>query len=290
VFSGRRQLGTACPCLPLSGKSKPHALRVVAGYRRKFIMKINGWFIIIFVAGCILLFNGYPSSAAEDVRLPDITKILTAYGCPEKGSIQYQNRVVVRGKFLFYDENNISSVEEDKKFLDTPEEFITAAYLSDRKVIDEVQGIMQSELPKGKIGGLRLICLWLKKHAEFLDSIADYQNVVNLIKNKELLLDAGIKDYFAQAIEKEILAHAQNALGVWYSSEQLRNTVCKPIIDYYINPVAANKEKMITKGVALLNENIDRGEGYIAVLAALDSKFASGIINKIHELRVKKQG
>ncbi len=243
--------------------------------------------IIYLVTGCILLFNDNLSSAAEDVRLPDITKLLTAYGCPEKGPIQYHPRVVVRGKFLFYDKNDISSIEEDKKFLDTPEEFITAAYLSDMKVIDEVQGIIQSELPEGKGGGLRLISMWRKKYAEYPGVTADYQKAVNLIKTKEKLLDTEIKDYFVHAIEHEILMHAQSSLGQWYSSAQLRSAVCQPIIEYYINPVSANKEKIITTGVALMNENKDRGEGYIEILAALNNKFASDIINKIHEARMK---
>jgi hypothetical protein len=259
-------------------------------FRRGFVMRKNMRPIILLATGLFLLLQGYPSNAAEDARLPDILKILTAYGCLERENLRYQHQVVVRGKFLFYDENNIASVEEDKKVLDTPEEFITAAYLSDRKVIDEVQGIMQSELPKGKIGGVRLICLWLKKHAELPDSTDDYRQAVNLIKNKEQLFDAEIKDYFAQAIEKEILMHAQNFLGRWYAPAQLQNTVCKPIIDYYINPVAANRDKMITTGVVLMNENKDRGEGYIAILAALNNKFASNIINKIHEARIKKNG
>jgi hypothetical protein len=157
-------------------------------------------------------------------------------------------------------------------------------------VIEEVRGIIQNELPRDKIGALRLSSMWLKKNAEYPENATSYQKVVDIIKNDCGLTDGEKKDYFAKAVENEVLKHGNTYLGKWYSPKQLKDDICKPIIKYYIDPTQSNKDKIVTMGVQLIKENQNKGQGYIEVLIKLNDRLASSIINQIHEARLKKLG
>jgi hypothetical protein len=242
--------------------------------------------IVIFIIGFLLSYNHMPIYAAGDERLPDVTKVLVAYGCIENGQFRYGAPVVTKARLL--DENDILTIEGMKSSLDTPEEFITVSYVAGLKVVQEVQGIIEEELPQGKTGALRLTSMWLKKQAEHTENSANYQKVVSIIKNIYGLKDDEIQDCFSKAIENEVLRNAKDCLGKWYSVSQLKENICKPIIEYYINPIQANRDKLVKTGMSLMNEDMHKGQGYIEVLIKLNDRLASNIINKIHEARLKK--
>ena len=240
----------------------------------------------IFIVGFILLSKNALICAAGDERFADINKILTSYGCLENGQYTYGAYIVTKAK-IFDSNYDISSIERLKDLLDTPEEFITVSYLKNLQVIEEVRGIIQSELPKDKIGALRLSSMWLKKKAEYPENAATYQKVVDIIKNDCGLNNGEIKNYFAKAVENEVLKQGNEYLGKWYSPKQLKEDICKPIIEYYIDPTQSNKDKIVTMGVQLIKENQNKGQGYIEVLIKLNDRLATNIINKIHEARLK---
>jgi hypothetical protein len=240
----------------------------------------------IFILGFILLSKNALICAAGDERFADVDKILTAYGCLENGQYNYGAHIVTKAK-LFDSNYDITSIERINNLLDTPEEFITVSYLKNLQVIEEVRGIIQNELPRDKIGALRLSSMWLKKNAEYPENATSYQKVVDIIKNDCGLNDGEMKDYFAKAVENEVLKQGNAYLGKWYSPKQLKEDICKPIIEYYIDPTQSNKDKIVTMGVQLIKENQNKGQGYIEVLIKLNDRLATNIINKIHEARLK---
>jgi len=240
----------------------------------------------IFIIGFMLLFRDALVYAEGDERFADINKILTAYGCIENGQYNYGAYIVTKAK-LFDSNYDITSIERIKNLLDTPEEFITVSYLKNLHVIEEVRGIINNELPRDKIGALRLSSMWLKKKAEYPENAASYQKVVDIIKNDCGRNDGEIKSYFAKAVENEVLKQGNAYLGKWCLPKQLKEDICKPIIEYYIDPTQLNKNKIVTMGVQLINENQNKGEGYIVVLIELNDRLATNIINQIHEARLK---
>jgi hypothetical protein len=241
----------------------------------------------IFILGFILLSKNALICAAGDERFADVDKILTAYGCLENGQYNYGAYIVTKAK-LFDSNYDITSIERIKNLLDTPEEFITVSYLKNLQVIEEVRGIIQNELPRDKIGALRLSSMWLKKKAEYPENATSYQKVVYIIKNDCGLTDGEMKDYFAKAVENEVLKQGNAYLGKWYSPQQLKDDICKPIIEYYIDPTQSNKQQIVMMWLQVLNKNQYKGEGYIEVLIKSNDKLATTIINKIHEARLKK--
>lgn len=239
----------------------------------------------IFILGFILLSKNALICAAGDERFADVDKILTAYGCLENGQYTYGSYIVTKAK-IFDSNYDISSIERIKNLLDTPEEFITVSYLKNLQVIEEVRGIIQNELPRDKAGALRLSSMWLKKNAEYPENATSYQKVVDIIKNDCGLTDGEKKDYFAKAVENEVLKQGNAYLGKWYSPQQLKEDICKPIIEYYIDPTQSNKDKIVTMGVQLIKENQNKGQGYIEVLIKLNDRLAtmlSKLSNRIKE-------
>jgi hypothetical protein len=241
--------------------------------------------IVTIVLGFLLSFNCMPLHAAGEERLPDIMKLLVAYGCLENWQSRYGSSLITKAKI--FDNYDLASIEADTSLLDTPEELITVGYLSHTRTSFEVRGLIQDELPEGTVGGLRLTSMWLKKMAEHPENTTSYQKVINIIKRHLALTDAVIKEYFAKAVENEILKRGKNYLAKWYSSSQLKESICQPIIVYYIDPTKSNKDRIVSMGVNLINENQDKGDGYITVLIKLNDSLATEIINKIHTARLK---
>jgi len=81
--------------------------------------------------------------------------------------------------------------------------------------------------------------MWLKKWAESTENAASYQKAIDIIKQKSGLNDTEIRDYYAGAIEKEILKYGKQRLGKFYSKAELKSFL-QPLINYYINPTDAN--------------------------------------------------
>ncbi|MCX5704169.1 MAG: hypothetical protein NT066_06755 [Candidatus Omnitrophica bacterium] len=107
--------------------------------------------------------------------------------------------------------------------------------------------------------------------------------------NSDLNLnDTEIKEYFAKAIENEILKLGGDCLGKWYSPSQIKEHICRPIFVYYIDPTKANKDKIVTMGASLIDKNEDKCVAYITVLIKLNDTFASEITKEIHKARLKK--
>ena len=244
---------------------------------------------IMILTVALMLVTAVPGSitAKEEERIADIKKILTAYGCIKNGKYNYGAYVVTKVSLLG-NIDDISQIEGMKELLDTSEEFITASYYSQVSVIKEMREIMQKELPPGKIGGLRLASMWLKKSAEDRDYHGKYTVVINIIKKKSELSDKNIRNYFNKAIENEIHKIAVDNIGALFTQKIIYNEICVPVITYYIHPNIENENNLINTGVKLFNENKSKADGFINTLIQLNDKFAIKIINKIHEKRANK--
>ncbi|OHD65545.1 MAG: hypothetical protein A2176_03050 [Spirochaetes bacterium RBG_13_51_14] len=228
-----------------------------------------------------------PAAAHEAERLPDINKVLAAYGCIENGKYNYGAYVVTKASLLG-DPDNISHIEGMKDLLDTPEEFITASYYRDLPVMSEMRIIIDTELPRGKIGALRLASMWLKKCAEDRDNYGKYMVAVNIIKEKSELSDKEFRSYFNKAIENKIHRIAMDNLGSLFPQKNIYNEIIVPVIAYYTIPNIENENNLVNAGVKLFNENKLKGDGFINTLIKLNDKFAIKIINEIHGKRTNK--
>lgn len=228
-------------------------------------------------------------TAEEEERLADISALLTVYRCMEKGTYHYGSPVVTKvslGEFS----DGISQIKGMKNLLDTPEEFITAAYYSYMDVMNEMKVVIQKELPPGRTGALRVASMWLKKCAENRGSCEKYGAAIDLIKEKSAVSEQSIHDYFGKAIENEVrkLAAAQCPAGM--TQKGVYDEICRPIIAYYNLPDNATEKNLVIAGVKLFNENGRKAEVFSSVIFKLNANFAAVIINKIHEKRSQGTG
>jgi hypothetical protein len=242
--------------------------------------------LLVWVLPMFLAVSAIPhqTRTGETERLPDTNKILAAYGCIEKGKYNYGVYVVTKVSLLG-DPDNISFTEGMKELLDTPEEFITASFYYNPPVMIEVREIIERELPRGKIGGLRLASLWLKKSAEDRDNSPKFAVAINIIRKKSGLTDAAIHEYFIRAMENEIMKSAAEIYGSRNNMEIIRTRICAPLLAYYAHPDATSEEDLINTGMLLFKEDRSIAEGYINTLIKLNDKFSIKIIRKIHDRR-----
>ena len=186
---------------------------------------------ITFLAALVLV-NFTVAAHAADVRMPDTGKILAGYG--------FKGGVFDRGNEKIYeiDDNVWDKIGEfeDDTIIDTAEEFITAAYFSPIKISYNAQKVVDAELPHNTEGALRLTAMWKKKQATHPENATAYQNVIAIIKEKANLTDDQIREYYNASIEKEVMKLGKKHLGKYYSDDELKNTVLKPIIDYMCAP------------------------------------------------------
>ncbi|MBN1523851.1 MAG: hypothetical protein JW904_05170 [Spirochaetales bacterium] len=158
-------------------------------------------------------------SAQEVVIMTEITmlrvnSIIEKYGCVEKGVYNRKADVVVDVEFE--DTEKVYAIEGDEKVLDTPEEFVTAAWfakvtIKDVKAAEEIS----KELPQGKEGALKLCAMWTKKwtEAHFIEFKSEearkaqkesYLKIIDTIAKKNGISPAEINKYFAEAMKGEI--------------------------------------------------------------------------------------
>ncbi len=223
-------------------------------------------------------------NAGEQERLADINKILTAYRCLEKGKYRLGAPVVTKVSLGDYSDG-ISQIEGKKDLLDTPEEFITAAYYSDLDVINEVKDVIRKELPPGKIGALRLGSMWLRKCAEERGNCEKYGVAIDIIKERSEISEQAIHDYFSKAMENEIKALAAANSSTQLPQKTIYNELCQPIITYYILPDNENENNLVNTGVKLFKASRLKAEGFTTTMIKLNEKFASRVISRIHEKR-----
>jgi len=231
---------------------------------------------IIFIAALILALAASRTAALiaeEKERLADINLILTAYGCIKNGKYDYGAYVVTKVSLLG-NIDDISQIEGMRDLLDTQEEFITASYYSHANVIEEVREILETELPPGKIGGLRLASMWMKKSAEDRNNQGKYKTAITIIKERSKLSDSEIKNYFDKAIEHEGNRIAEGNLGARYPQKSIHDELTAPIVIYYREPNKKNEDNLIRAGALLFAENKTKADGFIHTLVRLNDGFA----------------
>jgi len=103
-------------------------------------------------------------------------------------------------------------------YVDTPEEFLTANYLSPVKIeIKDINAlkVINQELPEGAEGAIKLACLWKKRVAEVKfnlsipedkkkQQLANYELIQKTLREKAGVTIAQVDKYFAEAIRSEI--------------------------------------------------------------------------------------
>jgi len=196
----------------------------------------------------------------------NISNILNNYGF-KGGSFTKAAGIVT--DLELEDVTNSSNIEGNKNLIDTPEEFITAAYYSPIQISSKAQTAIDKELPKGKEGAFRLASMWLRKSAENPANKAGYMNALNIIMTRSNISIDEITDYYAKSIEKEIMAKGQKTMGGLYSKDELKNSVLKPLLDYYLNPTDANLNM-----VAMTANKTKDAAKYVDIIIALSPELA----------------
>ena len=223
-----------------------------------------------------------------------------------------------------------SGIEGESLLLDTPEEFITAAYFSPVQIqVTDVslKASIEADLPHGpdskptKEAGLKLATMWLKKRAENLaytkteggfgssDSPNynnSYMHAIDIIKEKTGVTDQEIQNFYAKAIEDEILRIAKlpvlfdssvqtvyinKPLSTYFTDEQLRKTILRPLIKYYTNPTQENDNTIIAVAYYLQNKEVTESKGFIYPYYFILLKLSTALsINTSTTLGVYKKG
>jgi len=84
--------------------------------------------------------------------------------------------------------------------IDTPEEFITAAYYSPVEISASARAAINRELPQGREGALRLGAMWLKKSAELPQNAGAYQRALSMIMQRSGVSAQEIRDYYVRTM------------------------------------------------------------------------------------------
>ncbi len=204
-------------------------------------------------------------AAMPEVRLMNVNNVLSAYGMTQgfvRGSPIIRNipfsRMVEFGPI----ENNPS--------IDTPEEFITAAFYSPIEVSASARAAINRELPQGREGALRLGAMWLKKSAEMPQNAGAYQRALSMIMQRSGVSEREIREYYVRIMTDTINAAGQRYLGRYYTREQLVNTICRPLVEYYSNPTTSNYNTLVQTGGSLGRERDNRMVHFLAMIRLLD--------------------
>lgn len=120
--------------------------------------------------------------------------------------------------------------------IDTPAEFLTAAYYSPIKISYKAQTAINSELPKGKTGAMRLASMWLTKMAENPEKAAKYKKALDIIMKKSGVNKYQIAKYYAKSMERKIYAMP---LGEPLTPTE-QNKVKNLLLAYMVKPTKAN--------------------------------------------------
>ncbi len=190
----------------------------------------------LYAAACVLL--AASSATGSEVRLMDTSSILRNYGFAN-GRFDIYEAMAITPEMDSRVRTSFGAIE-GKANIDSAEEFISAAYYSSIQISTRAQSAIKKELPQGKEGALRLASMWLRKRAEHPENRSGYMSALNIIMNRSRISMNEITDYYAASIEKEIVAKGKRRLGDRYSERELKNTVLRPIINYYVNPTDEN--------------------------------------------------
>lgn len=203
----------------------------------------------------------------------NISNVLNYYGF---NGGKFNSSVKIVKDLDFSDDLATGEIEGNKSIIDTPEEFITAAYYTPVQITKVAQSKIEKELPHTKDGALQLASMWMKKWAIYPENGASYQKAIDLIKQKSGVNDAEIRDYYAASAEKEIMKIGKKHLGKFYSDAELKNSVLKPIIDYMLNPTVDGL-KRINKFHDSLVDNRLVFSAYGKVIDEIDTDFSSKV-------------
>lgn len=209
-----------------------------------------------------------------EVRLMNMGNIFTAYGMPGhfvRGhsairSIDVKTQLTI-GKI------------EGAINIDTPEEFITAAYYSPIQISSKAQTAINRELPQNKEGALRLGSMWMRKIAENPENKANYYKAIDIICQKSNVTRAEINSHYAVSIEQEIFNTGKRHLGGLYSNEELRNGTLRPIINYYLDPTEAN-----LKMIAVVADQSRNTEKYVDAVRTLSPDLSAKVTSALLRL------
>lgn len=201
-----------------------------------------------------------------ETRLVNVSNVLSYYGF-KGGKFSISGDSVV-DKLPAVDQIKFGKIE-GVKCIDTPEEFITAAYYSQIEVPKSARTKIEKELPRSKEGALRLASMWMKKAAIFPENAAAYSKAIEIIKQKSNVTDTEIRAYYAAAIEKEVLLLGKKYLGKWYKTEEERRALLQPIIDYMLHPTNDGLRKINAFHRSLTNDR-NKYFGYTKIIDELD--------------------
>jgi len=214
----------------------------------------------------------------------------------------------------FEDTNNFTSIEGNKNSLDTPEEFITAAYFSPVQIqVTDVslKASIEADLPHGPDGkptneaGLKLAVMWMMKRARNLaESKNDdgfgvidipnydksYLHAIDTIKEKTGISDQEINAYYTMAIENESvrIAHLpvvfsrevqtvleNKPLSTYYTDDQLKKAIFRPLIKYLIAPTKANEDAITSVAYYFQDKESSERKSYIMPYYFVIGQFSS---------------
>lgn len=144
---------------------------------------------------------------------------------------------------------------EAGEHIDTPAEFVTAVFYSKHipRRIEDHQ-ILVEELSIGRMGGIRLGAMWLRKR---IDDNQDYDKAIEYIKRKSELSDGDIQSYYRDALSAEVDEAALRIIGdsprkrFTYGEAPSEKNAIDVLKNYYVEPTDSNYKELLTAVDAL---------------------------------------
>ena len=174
----------------------------------------------------------FPCWGDESPSLANHRAILDAFNLTEKSFVLFQNLVV---NVQLVDHFKAARVEGSPRKIDSPEEFITAAFFTAVPLPKKTMSVLQRELPYSDVGALRLYSLWKRKMAVAPKSSRKYKVIIEKISALFKLSSRDVDRFYSQALESYFMAMAKKTVGDWFDADDLYPLI-HPILSYYKNP------------------------------------------------------
>jgi hypothetical protein len=194
-------------------------------------------------------------AADENPRMINIQPVIKAYGF-QNGKFSAGSSIIE--ELPFEVQENVGSIEGDE-IIDTPEEFVTAAWLSPVKIEvkdPNAMAVINKELPPGKEGALKLCSMWMEKRAVMRISLpedsskkekmAKYDAIINTLMQRQGITENELKAYYLLAIINAmatVVRDVYNTTDYTTKDKKFRLNI-KRLIDGY--EIAINDAEVVT--------------------------------------------
>lgn len=224
-----------------------------------------------------------PIHNAGEPRFADIRELMVIYrSISDDERIEYGEYVVTKVDLL-----NREKYSSEYNYPDNieaiPEGYITVSYYSGKRSITGINRILDIELPEGKIGGLRLASMWLKRSAEDRANSEKYHNVITVIMKKSDLTWQEVVDYYTAALGRELSVITSQEISANNKQGAVKCGISAPLVKYYTYPSDEAERELVSTAIAIIKKDSREGDCLVSTMIRFGGSFSVGILKKIQD-------